>query len=385
MAVAAIPEGLPIVVTVTLGMGVMRMASKNAIVRKLPSVEALGATSVICVDKTGTLTQNEMTVTKIYCHADADSVVELSGVGYAPKGEFLRYKRTGVRGNPETMSILSKKEDVARMLLTVGNVCNNSNLKTDGALIGQPTEGALLVAALKSGMPDQRNVWQREKEIPFSSEEKWMAVQAKNSAGKSYFFVKGAPESLLLRCKHHYVNEGQVQSLSNSDREVINNVVSDFAGQSLRVMALAYGESLENLVFCGIVGIYDPPRPGVKEAIRTLEEAKVKIVMITGDSKKTAVSIAKELGIIPPNANEDRVALSPADLEDEQTFESKAPDAAVYYRMAPIHKMKIVRAYQHKGYIVAMTGDGVNVCDNKHMCTYICLGCSCIKIGRYWY
>jgi Ca2+-transporting ATPase len=371
LAVAAIPEGLPIVVTVTLAMGVIRMARKNAIVRKLPSVESLGACNVICVDKTGTLTKNEMTVVKAFTFADQNSILDVEGIGYQTQVRgFKVYSRDyGVRATIQEQhkrSVDPSREAHLRQLFTTGALCNNANLSPDHKLVGQPTEGALLAVAIKAGINREqllREDWEREDEIPFSSEEKWMAVHCKNKhTNQRIYFMKGALEAILPRCSHYYVNEDDIRTLSQLDKQKISSVATEFADNALRVMTLAYGDDIKGgLTFVGLMGLFDPPRDGVQAAIEKLRKAGVKVVMITGDSKETAIAIAKQLSIIDNDERDvDSVALTVADLQDEKTFDTRVEKAAVYYRMAPVHKMKIVEAYQKLHYVVAMTGDGVN-------------------------
>jgi Ca2+-transporting ATPase len=372
LAVAAIPEGLPIVVTVTLAMGVIRMAKRNAIVRKLPSVESLGACNVICADKTGTLTKNEMTVVKAFTYADSNSIIDVAGTGYQTTVRgFSAYSRDyGVRAtvqHDQKAPVEPARVDHLRQLLITGALCNNANLNAEsGKLIGQPTEGALLAVALKAGIDREqlfRDTWEKEDEIPFSSEEKWMAVRCRNKqTNKSLYFIKGAAETIIPRCTSYHVNEHETKSLSQSDKQNISTVAKDFADSALRVMTLAYGDDTNGgLIFVGLMGLFDPPREGVQTAIETLRKGGVKVVMITGDSKETAISIAKQLSIIDADERDvDGVALSVEDLQDEKTFDSRVDKAVVFYRMAPVHKMKIVEAYQKLKYVVAMTGDGVN-------------------------
>ncbi|KAL9643273.1 hypothetical protein ABK040_014729 [Willaertia magna] len=370
LAVAAIPEGLPIVVTVTLAMGVIRMAKKKAIVRKLPSVESLGACNVVCVDKTGTLTKNEMTMTKIFTLSEPESVFSISGLGYQTReGSFYRcpYSTLYTKHHQQTGEEIYPVElDHLNMLFKIGVLCNNANIdfETD-KLVGQPTEGALIVAAKKAKIDVKllRQKYKKIDEVPFSSEHKWMAIKAKNlDTGKELYYVKGATENILNNCTSYYLNSNEPKrTLTDALRRKIEDAANALSENALRVMTLAYGERPDqDLIFVGVVGIYDPPRPGVKEAVKTLIKGGVKVVMITGDSMKTAVAIAKELNIVPEDAtNEDEYALTVSDLNNEN-FEQKVSKARVFYRMAPAHKMKIVSAYQHQDYVVAMTGDGIN-------------------------
>lgn len=377
LAVAAIPEGLPIVVTVTLAMGVMRMAQKKAIVRKLPSVESLGACNIICVDKTGTLTANQMTVKKIFTFSDRESFIDVTGLGYQyDEGAFFKYSRTfGCNSSRSKMEeIVARDCDHLKVLFLTGVICNNANLnKVNGErkvkLMGSPTEGALLTVASKAGLDREElvKVWEREEEIPFSSEHKWMAVRCRNKYnGKSQYFIKGATENIIERCSTYYKSQNEsAVPLTKEDRINIHNAASEFANGALRVVALATSNEIEgNFTFVGLVGIYDPPREGVKEAISKLISAGVKVAMITGDSKETAVAIGRELGIVPNNLQTDdsEIALSVADFRDDNhdSFRQRVDKACIFYRMAPAHKMKIVEAYKSLNYVVAMTGDGIN-------------------------
>ncbi|EFC44644.1 predicted protein, partial [Naegleria gruberi] len=369
LAVAAIPEGLPIVVTVTLAMGVIRMSKKKAIVRKLPSVESLGACNVVCVDKTGTLTKNEMTLVKAFTLAEQDAVINVTGLGYqAYEGSFHKASISSLKNRYDhNLGEAIKPTEVSHLhtLLKVGVVCNNASVDfATSKIVGQPTEAALITAAQKGGLDvaDIRSKHKRVEEIPFSSEHKWMAVKSKNiETGKEMYYVKGAIENILGNCTHYCIGtENQKKPLNDQLRREIENTSSLFAESALRVMALCVGDKPSSeLTFVGVVGIYDPPRPGVKEAVSALYKGGVKVVMITGDSMKTAVAIAKELNIVPEDGDEKEYALSVEDLSTSD-FEDKIYKARVFYRMAPVHKMKIVSAYQKAEYVVAMTGDGIN-------------------------
>jgi Ca2+-transporting ATPase len=340
LAVAAIPEGLPIVVTITLALGVRRVAKRKAIIRKLPAVESLGSTTVICTDKTGTLTQNEMTVKRIYTH----EFIEVTGVGYDFKGGFLK---GGKKIDPG-------KDKHLLELLNSGMLCNNAYFN-DG-LIGQPTEGALLTAALKAGLQDKRAKLRRVEEKPFDSEKKWMMVSVEKGAG-TFYHVKGATDRVLEKCGQIY-SSGLKERLTDEKRGEILWANKQLADSTLRVIALAHGRSIEELTFLGLVGIMDPPRENVKESIKEVMESGVKVVMITGDSKETALAVSKELGFYDVTG----IAMSGGELEkiSDEEFSDKISRVNVFYRTSPEHKLKIVKAYQKKGHIVAMTGDGVN-------------------------
>ncbi|KAL0478989.1 golgi membrane-typec calcium-transporting ATPase [Acrasis kona] len=379
LAVAAIPEGLPIVVTVTLAMGVIRMAKKNAIVRRLPSVEALGACDVICVDKTGTLTRNEMTCVRAYSLADEDHLLEIKGIGYQTKdGGFCTYSREyGVKAavqdnlkNPIRNEELRPRHPHYHTLFTIGASCNNASLAADGHLMGQPTEGALLCAAIKACIDPHhvRQQYKRIEEVPFSHEDKWMAVKCMDVvSNKPIHHIKGALEVILPKCDKYLDKHQQQVPITNGQLNTVHQVARSFAKGALRVLAVAMSDRLDDdrFTLVGLVGLMDPPRQGVKEAISTLRHGGVKVIMITGDSKHTAVSVAKQLNLIDPNDDDsddrdDQLAISVDDLKNVNTFDSKVDRAVVYYRMAPVHKMKIIEAYQRRNHVVAMTGDGVN-------------------------
>jgi len=351
LIVAAIPEGLPIAVTVTLALGVNRMAARNAIVRKLPAVEALGATNVICVDKTGTLTQNQMTVTEIFttqhilCNHAQDSLVA--------GGVTLTEEATGnVIADP------LRDRGIAE-LLRASVICNNADI-SGGQLIGQPTEGGLLSLALKLGCSDYRRETNRIEEIPFDSQTKWMAVKIEEEPVGKYY-VKGAAEVIAERCVDGY--NGSIT------REAILEAYRAMAAKALRVIALASTSGNKDspdsdLVFIGLVGLRDPPRAGVREAIRECNRNHVRVVMITGDSKETALAVAKDLELCD-DIDAPGVALSAADLDsasdDDPVAQERIRNASVFYRMTPAHKVRVVKGHSAgAGSIVAMTGDGVN-------------------------
>ncbi|CAK8684674.1 unnamed protein product [Clavelina lepadiformis] len=352
LAVAAIPEGLPIVVTVTLALGVMRMAKKSAIVKKLPIVEALGCLNVICSDKTGTLTKNEMTVTQIYT-AD-DVIAEVTGVGYNDEGH-VHVQETPVsrESHPDIAAVIE-----------VGVVCNNARIEND-TLLGQPTEGALLAVAMKFEMKNCSRDYVRLSEEPFSHDKKWMTVSCykKNDPDqREVVFMKGAVERVLNQCDTYLAKK--------SDHELhtlplTKFIIERFLGQAklmgttgLRVLAMAKGSSLNSMSFIGLVGIIDPPRDGIKEAVRILSASNVTIKMITGDAKETAVSIATRLGIYSKGGQ----VMSGSEIEgyDVHQLAASIHHIDVFYRASPKHKLKIVKALQERGLVVGMTGDGVN-------------------------
>ncbi|EDQ89391.1 uncharacterized protein MONBRDRAFT_32456 [Monosiga brevicollis MX1] len=328
LAVAAIPEGLPIVVTVTLALGVMRMAKQNAIVKKLPAVEALGSATVVCSDKTGTLTENKMVGR--YALSIFDQLqAEMTGSGYLINSGTIQVVDSS--GSP----VPNGQSNSMTHLLLAGMVCNNAQVDR-GHLIGQPTEGALLVAAYKAGLQSRAANFERLEEIPFSSDTKWMAV-------------RGALDVLLTKCRH--VSSGhQVRHLSELDVQILNQRADQYAAQGFRVIALASGASLDELAILGIVAIADQARAGVREAVALLQQSRVKVMMITGDMKATAEAIAQSLGFYNPGL----------EAMDQLDLEGIIEDVRVFYRTSPKHKLKIVQALQHNGHIVAMTGDGVN-------------------------
>ena len=361
LAVAAIPEGLPAVVTIALALGVQRMVKRHAIIRKLPSVETLGCTTVICSDKTGTLTKNEMTVQTVYA---GGKLFQVTGIGYAPKGEFvLNKKQADPADYPDLINVLN-----------ISVLCNGSQLVEDKdvfKIVGDPTEGAILTAAAKAG------IWKKDKErdlpfvdeIPFDSQRKKMTI-IRHDKQKTIAFVKGAPDILLEDCTAVEKN-GQVRQLTDSDREEILKTNGNLTDSAMRVLAVAYrvldsgyqknapSESIEkNLTFAGLIAMIDPPREEVKKAVEQCKQAGIKTVMITGDHKNTAVAIAKELGFF----DKDSLALTGEELDriGEENFLAELEKIPVYSRVSPEHKLRIVRAWRNRSQIVAMTGDGVN-------------------------
>ncbi|XP_061885757.1 calcium-transporting ATPase type 2C member 1 isoform X1 [Entelurus aequoreus] len=347
LAVAAIPEGLPIVVTVTLALGVMRMVKKRAIIKKLPIVETLGCCNVICSDKTGTLTKNEMTVTQMFT---ADGLhAEVTGVGYNGAGEVL------VDG--EVVHGFSHPS--FSKIVEVSCVCNDSVIRNE-TLLGRPTEGALIALAMKMGLESLQQEYVRQEEYPFTSEKKWMAVRCvhrtqQDKAG--VFFVKGAYEQVIRFCRSYY-NKGTALPLNHQQMELYQQQISYMGTAGLRVLAFASGPEMGSLTFLGLVGIIDPPRSGVKEAVAALISSGVAIKMITGDSQETAVSIASRLGLSSKGCQ----CLSGDEVDhlDLQQLSCVVPRVSVFYRASPRHKLKIVKSLQNIGAVVAMTGDGVN-------------------------
>uniref|UniRef100_A0A8C3W912 Calcium-transporting ATPase n=1 Tax=Catagonus wagneri TaxID=51154 RepID=A0A8C3W912_9CETA len=349
LAVAAIPEGLPIVVTVTLVLGVLRMARKRVIVKKLPIVETLGCCNVICSDKTGTLTANEMTVTQL---VTSDGLhAEVSGVGYNGEG---------------TVCLLPSKEAVKEFsnvsvgkLVEAGCVANNAVVRKD-TVMGQPTEGALIALAMKMDLSEIKDSYVRKKEIPFSSEQKWMAVQChpKNEEQQGdVYFMKGAFEE-VIRCCTTYNNGGIALPLTPQRRALWQQEEKRMGTHGLRVLALASGPEPGALTFLGLVGIIDPPRAGVKEAVRALSESGMAVKMITGDALETALAIGRTIGL----CSETLSAMSGEEVERAEPAElaEHVGKVSVFFRTSPKHKLKIIKALQESGAVVAMTGDGVN-------------------------
>ncbi|MBD3353782.1 MAG: calcium-translocating P-type ATPase, PMCA-type [Candidatus Lokiarchaeota archaeon] len=359
LAVAAIPEGLPAVVTTCLAIGVTRMTKKNAIIKKLPSVETLGCTDVICTDKTGTLTKNEMTVKKLYVDHETYNV---SGTGYEPTGEFAQ--------NDQTLDI--NQVPTAMEILRIGLLCNNAKLAEDkkkGYIIfGDPTEGCLIVSALKAGLTVERleEEYPRVYELPFDSVRKKMSVICKHN-GKYYSYIKGAAEIILDDCPKIMI-DGQVRDLTQDDKNKIMNAYNEMASNALRGLGFAYKElssyeegkeytveELEReLVFVGLQTMIDPPREETKPSIALCNLAGITVKMITGDNLITAKAIATELGI----TTEDGKAYEGKDVDNLTPEEIE--ECNVFARVSPEHKQKIVNALQEEKHITAMTGDGVN-------------------------
>jgi Ca2+-transporting ATPase len=364
LAVAAVPEALPAIVTGALAVGMYRMAKVNTIVKKLPAVETLGCTSVICSDKTGTMTKGEMTVQRIYVN---DQAVKVSGVGYEPEGEFLI----------ENQKADPKREDL-RTLLTVATLCNDAKLEKDTTterwiIKGDPTEGALVVAAAKAGLWKEELGQQQPRvgEIPFSSETKRMTTVHVVSSKKQVAYMKGAPEIVLGKCSR-ILADGKIRKITTDDKTKIIGVNEAMARQALRNLGFAYRELPEmvdtfdekiekDFVFVGIMGMIDPPREEVKNAIYTCRKAGINVVMVTGDHKLTAVAVAKELNLLGENEEEGKV-LTGEELEklSDEELASIVEKVIIYARVSPEHKMRIIKAWKAKGHVVAMTGDGVN-------------------------
>jgi P-type Ca2+ transporter type 2C len=345
LAVAVVPEALPAVVTISLALGVRRMVKRHALIRRLPAVETLGSVSVICSDKTGTLTKDEMTVRRIWVDR---RMYEVTGAGYAPEGEIQPEPGRGVL-----------------WLLEAGVLASDARLVHGESweVKGDPTEGALIVAAAKAGLEkeDLDGRMPRVDEIPFTSESKRMTTIHQTESG-TVAFAKGAPEVLLPSCVRRLTEEGDVP-LDQAGREEILGVVRAMAGEALRVLAIAsrsdatHDNAEGEMVLLGLVGMIDPPRPEAKEAIRTAESAGIKPIMITGDHPDTAQAIARELGILKQGR-----AVTGGELEamSDEELEREVERIEVYARVSPAHKLRVVTALQAKGHSVAMTGDGVN-------------------------
>ena len=356
-AVAAVPEGLPALVTITLALGVQQMAHRKAITRKMSAVETLGSVTTICSDKTGTLTQNEMTAVKVVTHTGS---YDITGTGHSPVGEIVAPQGSGA--------------ELDKLLLAVG-ACNDAQVEqteqNGWRVVGQPTEGALKVVCLKADV-DLGGV-DRQAQIPFDSKHKFSATLDIIDNGAELIHVVGAPDRLLDRSSSQLANfnEGQWQ-LAELDKEFWVNQIKELSNEGLRVLAAAsktsqnsngslrFDQVADGLVFLGLVGIVDPPRPEVKTAIAESQAAGIRVKMITGDHAGTAIAIARELGIV--NENGAVNSLTGAELEamSQDELREKVQDIDVYARTSPEHKLRIVKALQAKQEVVAMTGDGVN-------------------------
>ncbi|EGY79841.1 calcium-translocating P-type ATPase, PMCA-type [Peptoniphilus indolicus] len=362
LAVAAVPEGLPAIVTIVLSLGMSKMAEKNAIVKKLLAVETLGTTTVICSDKTGTLTQNEMTVVKAYTDGEVYDVV---GTGYNPNGEIVL--------NNESVDVKSKKG--LNLLANIAALTNDAKLiqnNEEWGIIGDPTEGALLTFAEKAGygIEDTNAKYARVEEIPFDSDRKMMTTfHSEFIKDKVISFTKGAPDIVLSNCKY-FLDGEEVKELTEKDRENIMQKNSLFARDALRVLAYAYREwdsipnkktteNVENdMILVGLTGMIDPARPEAKEAIKECKSAGIIPIMITGDHLETGFAIAKELGI----ATEESQAIMGRELNElsDEQMRKVVREKRVFTRVSPENKVQIVQALKEEGHITAMTGDGVN-------------------------
>jgi len=361
LAISAVPEGIPAITAVTLALGARALVRRNAIIRKLSSTETLGSVTVICSDKTGTLTKGEMTVQRIFVD---DRFVEVTGIGYAKEGRFEWGES----------SEKSRDDEGLELILKIGALCNNAKIEpqddSNWKVSGDPTEGSLLIAAQKGGMLKRELELEmpRVKEIPFSSETKLMITVHRSASGDHVAYVKGAPEFVLARSSYVHTESGPLPMTGNK-REELLSVNERMASDALRVLGIAYRKlnanwesSLEkideNLVFVGFQGMIDPPRPEAIEAVRQCERAGIEVVMITGDHKHTASAIASAIGIL----RQGDLVLTGSQLEgiSEADFSKIVENVSVYARVSPGHKQRIVRALKEKGNIVAMTGDGVN-------------------------
>jgi P-type Ca2+ transporter type 2C len=357
LAVAAVPEALPAVVVISLSIGVQRMVKRHALVRRLAAVETLGSTSVICSDKTGTLTQDEMTVRQIFVD---DQLIDITGAGYEPKGEFH------FEGKPLDIS----QSKPIQTFLKVGVLCNDTNLVSlNGTwdIKGDPTEGALVVLSAKGGLNKEEvnKYYPRIDEIPFSSERKKMTTIHSTPDGKAAY-SKGAPEAILDSCS--YILLGN-REFPLTEKEIVRvlDVSARMASSALRVLGTAYRqlspetistEDIEkDMVFSGLAGMIDPPRPEAKEAIVLCKTAGIKTVMITGDHKITATAVAKELGIL---SSGEVLTGNELDKIDDDEFAKRVENIEVYARVSPSHKLRVIEAFSKKQHVVAMTGDGVN-------------------------
>ena len=356
LAVAAIPEGLPAVVTLVLAVGLRRMIRRNALIRKLPSVETLGCVTVICSDKTGTLTRNEMTVERVIT---ADTFFIVTGAGYTPWGDFVLNEKL-IR--PEYQLDLIDA-------LKAGVYCNRARLTTDDGgkswqVLGDPTEGALLVAARKAGIQSELP-GRIAHEIPFDAERKLMSVMVSAENGHTVMYVKGAPEVVLARCTHERVG-GTTRPLDEQRRKELLSQNSTMAAEALRVLALALktvspplsAEAEAELEFLGLVGMKDPPREEVREAVRRCVLAGIRPVMITGDHPATALAIARELEIC--GADDTVVSGNDLDRLSDEQLQGCVENIRVFARVTAEHKLRIVSALRSHGHVVAMTGDGIN-------------------------
>ncbi len=356
LTVSTIPNSLPLVVTLGLSRGAKELAKKNMLVKKLSAAEGLGSATIICSDKTGTITKNQMTATEIFYN---DRIITVTGTGYEPQGKFFL-------GEEQI------KTEKLELLLRICSLCNGAKLSEEEGkykILGNPTEGALKVLSKKGNFNDPRNNFSFIEELPFDSERKKMSMIFKNNLNnKTEAYVKGAPDFLLKVCDK-IIEDGQIRKLSDNDRKKILSVNENLAGKALRVLAFAYKETSEscdysveavekNLVFVGLVGMIDPPREEVKDAIKKCREAGIKVTIITGDHAITTKAIAIDVGLF----NEGDIVLTGEDIDKmtDLELEKKLDHIRIIARALPIQKLRIVEALQKKGHIVAMTGDGVN-------------------------
>ncbi len=360
IAIAAIPEGLPATVTIALALAVSRMMKQKALVNKLHSVETLGCTSVICSDKTGTITENRMTVTELHT---ADRGYSVSGSGYAMTG--------GITVQGERFAVDMRKEPALRELLCCGVLCSSAQIspvrgkkRSRWEISGDPTEAALLIAGAKAGVTKSslEGSFRQREELPFDSENRYMAVFGSSPTGK-VMYLKGAGEVILPRCSRYLSASGQELPMDSRIRQEISRKIGEMSGRALRVLALARAEcqkfapEMSGLTFLGLAGMIDPPREEAKEAIRKCAAASVKTVMITGDHKETAVAVAKKAGLLRGGK-----AMTGAELDalTDEELDRCIGQHTVFARVEPAHKLRIVRSFKRLGQIVTMTGDGVN-------------------------
>ncbi|MCW3984073.1 MAG: HAD-IC family P-type ATPase [Candidatus Bathyarchaeota archaeon] len=354
LIVAGIPEMLPMIVTGVLSLAATQMSRRNALIRRLTATETLGCTTVICSDKTGTLTKNEMTVSRVFA-GDANYLV--TGVGYAPQGQFLKEDNTSLTPDDYSFELIET--------LKAGKMCNNASLTTEGdqhRIIGDPTEGALLVSAIKAGISEQGH---RLDEIPFDSAYMYMAT-LQQDVDKNVIYIKGSPEKIIELCEFQSIGGKNVPI----DKKRIIHEAESMAHEAMRVLGMAFKivpktkttltkQDLKGMVFLGLQGMIDPPRPEVTEAIAKCKKAGIRVVMITGDHIRTAVAIARKLKIIDEKEDNAISGEQLANLSDTQLYEVVG-NHNVYARVAPEHKLRIAQQLQKRGEIVAMTGDGVN-------------------------
>jgi len=361
LAIAAVPEGLPAVATITLAIGMNRMVKKNALMRNLPAVETLGSATILCTDKTGTLTENEMTLQKIIVD---NREIDISGTGYHPKGEFSEEEKT-----------IDPTEDKAlSFILKTGSLCSDAVLNKkdtgDWEVVGDPTEGALIVGARKAGLKkaDLENEYVRQDEIPFNSQRKFMSVLNENKNNGQIIFLKGAPEVVIKMCDKIYL-DNEEKKFTDEQRKTLKNKNIALAKKSYRILALAYKKDIDNninlenevkedLVFLGFVAMMDPPRADVKESIAIASKAGIRTVMVTGDQHETAIGIAKDIGI----EVDEEVMLTNKSIKDMsvKSLEETLEKNSVYARVTPKDKLDIISVLKNRNEIVAMTGDGVN-------------------------
>jgi Ca2+-transporting ATPase len=382
LAVAAIPEGLPAIVTVSLALGVQRMLKKNALIRKLPAVETLGCTNIICSDKTGTLTENKMTVKSIYT---SGNYIEVSGTGYDINGQFIKNSRkispsmeTSLKSLLESAVLCTNSEIEVKK--SKSKIINIGDKKEEVSVQGDPTEIALIVCGYKAGVTKENLMGRYTKvsEVPFDSDRKRMSVIVKSIDGSYYLFLKGAPDNTIDLCKDAQAGSlgNQKPSLRPMNAILKNNILSandNMAKKALRVIAIAYkklpgipptmdASFLEkDLTFLGLMGMIDPPRPEAIKAIELCKASGIKPVMITGDHRETAIAVARELKLIEKE-NGKNFVLTGAELDrlNENELNKAVRETSVFARVTPKHKLNIVKAYKNNGFIVAMTGDGVN-------------------------